>query len=105
MSALLHWDEAERETSRGPVSKQTIEGEGMILVRVAIKAGTVAERHSHRFEQFVQVIEGAGQLTTAEGTKAFGAGSVFHFLPDVWHAARFEADTILVESNLIHREA
>ena len=100
MPMLLHWDDlASRETSSS-VSKRQLAGEGASLVRIAIKAGTTADRHSHAFEQFVQVISGRGILETAEGSKPFVAGSLFHFPADAWHAARFDEDTILVETNL-----
>ena len=39
-------------------------------------------------------------LETAAGAFPFAAGSVFHFPADAWHAATFDADTVLVETNL-----
>jgi quercetin dioxygenase-like cupin family protein len=97
---LLHWDDLEPRASSASVTKRHLQGQAASLVQVAVKAGTKAERHSHSFEQFVQVIVGRGLLETAEGTKPFAAGSLFHFPPGAWHAAIFEDDTILVETNL-----
>jgi quercetin dioxygenase-like cupin family protein len=65
-----------------------------------IPAGVHAPRHSHPFEQFVQILSGWGTIETAVGRREFGPGSVFHFPPDTWHAAEIAADTVLVETNL-----
>ena len=100
MMMLQHWDDLAEE-ARGPtVTKRVILGRHATLVRLEIKAGTVAARHTHPFEQFVQVISGAGSLETEEGTAAFRAGSLFHFPAEAWHAAIFDEDTILVETNM-----
>ena len=100
MGMLLRWDEMAVEP-RGPtVSKRHVDGAGAGLVRLDIKAGTVAARHSHAFEQFVQVISGRGTLETEEGRQPFSAGSLFHFPAGAWHAADFDEDTVLVETNL-----
>jgi quercetin dioxygenase-like cupin family protein len=71
-----------------------------LLVMVRVPTGTKADRHSHPHEQFVQVVAGSGELETEQGAQAFGPGSVFHFPADTWHAARFDSDTILIETNL-----
>ena len=100
MAMLRHWDELPVEP-RGPtVSKRHVEGEGASLVRLDIKAGTTAARHSHAFEQFVQVLSGRGTLETQEGRRSFSAGSLFHFPAGAWHAADFDEDTVLIETNL-----
>ena len=100
MKMLQHWDELAVEP-RGPtVSRRQVDGLGAGLVRLDVKAGTVAARHSHAFEQFVQVVSGRGTLETAEGRHPFSAGSLFHFPADAWHAAEFDEDTVLVETNL-----
>lgn len=100
MPMLLHWDDLEARSTSASVTKRHLRGKAASLVHVALKAGTQADRHSHSFEQFVQVIAGRGVLETAEGTQPFAAGSLFHFPPHAWHAADFEEDTILVETNL-----
>ncbi len=100
MKMLKHWDEMAVEP-RGPtVTKRHVDGLGAGLVRLDIKAGTVAARHSHAFEQFVQVINGRGTLETEDGRHPFSAGSLFHFAAGAWHAAEFDEDTVLVETNL-----
>ena len=100
MKPLQHWDDLPDTASSGAVRKRVITGQGASLVRVAVDAGTVAGRHTHPFEQFVQVISGAGTLETEEGAAPFRAGSVFHFPAEAWHAATFDEDTVLVETNL-----
>lgn len=100
MTMLRHWDDLAEE-ARGPaVTKRQLSGTRASLVRVAIKAGTSAARHSHPFEQFVQVVSGSGSLETEEGIGSFRAGSLFHFPAEAWHAATFDEDTILVETNI-----
>lgn len=94
------WADQAETTAPNGVAKRHLDGEAASLVRITIPAGTKAPRHSHAHEQFVQVLEGSGTLETEQGTKAFGPGSVFHFPPDVWHAAEFVSETVLVEVNL-----
>lgn len=96
----LNWDEVTETRAPNGVGKRAMAGTGATLVRITVPAGTQASRHSHAHEQFVQVISGSGELETADGRSAFGPGSVFHFSPDAWHAARFDTDTVLVETNL-----
>ncbi len=79
--------------------RRVIAGKAGDLKRVAVKAGTVAARHSHDFEQFFMVLEGTGLLTCADGDIALRPGVVVHFAPDAWHSAVFETDTVLVEVN------
>ena len=100
MPNLQHWDDVADVVTSQAVRKRILDGTGASLVRVTIAAGTSADRHSHDFEQFVQVISGQGVLETAEGVEAFKAGHLFHFTPGTWHAARFDEDTVLVETNL-----
>lgn len=97
---LTTWnDRAESVTGNG-VAKREIPGAGASLVRVVVPAGVSAARHSHDHEQFVQVISGSGILETEQGRTPFSAGSVFHFPIGAWHAAAFETETVLIETNL-----
>lgn len=100
MPLLQTWDDLPEQVAGPAVSKRTLPGKAASLVRVTIKAGTAAARHAHRFEQFVQVLAGSGTLETAAGTQRFAAGSLFHFPPEAWHAAQFDTDTVLVETNI-----
>lgn len=97
---LTAWDDRPETVAASGVAKRTIVGAGASLVRVMVPAGISAPRHSHDHEQFVQVISGSGALETERGIEAFSAGSVFHFPPDVWHAATFETETVLIETNV-----
>lgn len=97
---LLAWDDRDETVAANGVAKRAIAGRGANLVRIVIPAGTSAPRHSHAHEQFVQVLSGSGVLETAQGRAAFGPGSVFHFPAAAWHAAEFETETMLVETNL-----
>ncbi|EWY42466.1 cupin [Skermanella stibiiresistens SB22] len=96
----VSWDDVAEEISASGVAKRVIPGSHASLVMVRVPAGTEAGRHSHSHEQFVQVVSGSGTLETEQGSHAFGPGSVFHFPSDTWHAARFDGDTILIETNL-----
>ena len=100
MPFLQNWNDLSAEAAGPDVSKRRLAGAGASLVRIEVKAGTKAGRHSHAHEQFVQVISGSGVLQTAEGCQPFAAGSLFHFPADAWHAASFDTDTVLVETNL-----
>ncbi|WP_158810543.1 cupin domain-containing protein [Beijerinckia sp. L45] len=100
MPILQRWDDVEAVVAGPTVSKKIAPGVGAALVRLEIKAGTSASRHTHPFEQFVQVISGGGILDTEDGSERFSAGSLFHFTPGTWHAAHFDEDTVLVETNL-----
>ncbi len=96
----LPWTDLPETRSPSGVAKRSLEGNRGNLVRVEIPAGTQAPRHSHEHEQFVQVIEGSGTLETEQGRVAFAAGSLFHFPAGAWHAASFDTETVLVETNL-----
>ena len=95
----ISWQEMPESLSPSGVGKRTLEGTDASLVMVRVPAGTNAPRHSHRHEQFVQVLSGSGVLETEHGSHVFGPGSVFHFPADAWHAAVFDQETILIETN------
>ena len=96
----IDWTEVPEEVAPSGVSKRVLRGRDASLVMVTVPSGTKADRHSHAHEQFVQVLSGLGMLETEQGSRAFGPGSVFHFPADTWHAARFDSDTVLIETNL-----
>lgn len=97
---LTAWDDQEESVSANGVAKRAIPGAGASLVRIVVPGGVSAPRHSHDHEQFVQVVSGSGILETEQGRKPFTAGSVFHFPAGAWHAAAFETETVLIETNL-----
>ena len=97
---LVNWDGLPIVDAPGGVAKRRIAIGGSTLVSVSVPAGTVAARHAHPHGQFVQVVSGTGTLTTEQGEAPFGPGSVFVFPAETWHAARFDTDTVLIESNL-----
>jgi quercetin dioxygenase-like cupin family protein len=96
----IDWTAIPEEIAPSGVGKRVLAGAGASLVMVRVPAGTKADRHNHPHEQFVQVLSGSGVLETMQGARAFGPGSVFHFPPDTWHAARFDSVTVLIETNL-----
>jgi len=100
MTGTTHflWDEV-TPVGDGKADRRVIAGSGGDLKRVMVKAGTVAGRHAHDFEQFFLVQEGTGVLTCADGEIALKPGVVVHFEPDAWHSAVFDTDTVLVEVN------
>jgi quercetin dioxygenase-like cupin family protein len=98
---LTAWDAREEVVAGNGIAKRTIPGAGASLARVVVPAGASAGRHSHEHEQFVQVISGSGFLETEQGRKPFSAGSVFHFPAGTCHAAAFETETVLVETNFV----
>ena len=97
---LIAWDSVPASPAPGGVTKRRVDLRGVSLVTVTVPAGTEAPRHSHAHEQFVQVLAGTGTLTTEQGARPFAAGSVFVFPAETWHSARFDTDTVLVETNL-----
>ncbi|WP_019905391.1 hypothetical protein [Methylobacterium sp. 77] len=52
------WADQTETTAPNGVAKRSLHGEGASLVRVVIPGGTMAGRHSHSHEQFVQVLKG-----------------------------------------------
>lgn len=101
MSArVIDWADLAASPQPNGIVRRRFDGIGVGLVRVELPAGSVGPAHSHPFEQFVQVLSGAGFIETAAGRQPFGPGSVFHFPPDTWHAAEMTADTVLIETNL-----
>lgn len=100
---VTHWDDLAVEESGG-VGRALFGGSGADLRRVAIPAGTRAERHEHPHEQFLMVLEGAALLTTAEGCRELRPGSLVRLAAGAWHAAEFRTATVLVEVNLRQEE-
>ncbi len=97
-TAHFSWDEV-APSGDDMADRRLITGVAGDLKRVAVKAGTVAARHSHDFEQFFMVLEGTGVLTCADQTIPLRPGVVVHFAPQAWHSAVFETDTVLLEVN------
>lgn len=97
---VVRWQSLAAETGANGVSRTRLDGEGVSLVRIELPAGTVAAEHAHAHEQFVEVLAGAGALTTPAGTREFAAGDVFRFPTDTPHSATFTADTVLLEINV-----
>ena len=100
MRHCVNWSELPEAVAPSGVSKRVLQGSGVSLVMVRVPAGTTAPKHSHPHKQFVQVLSGSGVLQTEQGSHPFGPGSVFHFPPETWHAAEFESETVLIETNL-----
>lgn len=98
-ASVFNWGEVRGE-SAGGVDRRQIEGGGADLKRIEIAAGTVAGKHDHAFEQFVQVLEGGGRLQCDAGEIELKPGTVLHFPAGSWHSAVFDKDTVLVEVNL-----
>ncbi len=67
---------------------------------VPIKAGHIAARHHHDFEQFLFVVSGGGRLECEQGAIPLAPGTALHLEPGAWHSAEFMADTVLIEVNL-----
>ncbi len=85
--------------SSGPHPAE-LAGIGGALRQVFIKAGHVAERHSHPHEQFLYVVSGAGRLAHEDGVVPLQPGLSLHLPAQAWHSAEFTADTVLLEFNL-----
>ncbi len=97
---VIDWADLPEAEPRPGVAKREIDGVDANIVMVRVAAGLSADRHAHPEEQFVHVLSGTGRLETEQGERAFGPGSVFHFPANTWHAARFDTDTVLIETNL-----
>ncbi len=102
-TSVFAWDEV-TAIGDAKADRRVIGGKGGDLKRVAVRAGTVADRHAHDFEQFFMVLEGTGVLTCADGAIELKPGVVIHFEPDAWHSAVFATDTVLVEVNFAKSE-
>ena len=94
----FHWDEV-APYGDDKADRRLIAGQAGDFKRVQVRAGYFAARHSHAFEQFFMMAEGAGVLWTADGEVALRPGVVIHFAPGVWHEARFDTDSVVYEVN------
>lgn len=75
-------------------------GTGATMRHVAVKAGHVAQRHHHDYEQFFYVAAGHGRLECEAGSVALEPGTAVHLPAGAWHSAEFTADTVLIEANM-----
>lgn len=78
----------------------SLEGACATMRPVSIKAGRVAARHHHDFEQFLFVASGGGTLQCEAGSIRLQPGTALHLPPGAWHSAVFDTDTLLIELNL-----
>ena len=85
-------------------ARAELPGAGGLLKQVAVKAGHVAGRHHHDFEQFLFVLSGAGLLQCEQGPITLEPGIALRLEPGAWHSAEFTADTVLLECNLASGE-
>lgn len=85
-----------------PPSEPTpgLSGAGAVMRPVSVKAGHVAARHHHDFEQFLFVSSGGGQLDCESGSIPLRPGTALHLPAGAWHAAVFSEETVLIELNL-----
>lgn len=75
-------------------------GAGGTMRQVAVKAGHVATRHHHDFEQFLFVVSGHARLECEAGAIVLEPGTALRLEPGAWHSAEFTADTVLLEMNM-----
>lgn len=83
-----------------PGAPHALAGQGATVRPVYVRAGHVAARHHHEFEQFLYVASGGGTLQGEAGPVTLAPGTALHLPAGAWHSAVFDADTLLVEVNL-----
>lgn len=84
---------------KGP-SRSELPGVGGTLRHVSVKAGHIATRHEHAFEQFLYVVSGHARLECEAGAIVLEPGVALRLEAGAWHSAEFTADTVLIEMNL-----
>jgi quercetin dioxygenase-like cupin family protein len=94
----FHWDGI-APYGDAKADRRLIPGQAGDFKRVLVKAGTVAARHAHAFEQFFMVAAGQGVLHCEAGEIELRPGVVIHFPPDAWHEAAFTTDAVIYEVN------
>lgn len=80
-------------------------GTGGTIRQIAIKAGHIATRHHHDFEQFLFVVSGHARLECEVGAIPLEPGGALKLDAGAWHRAEFIADTVSLEFNLNHPPA
>ena len=80
--------------------RSELPGAGGVMRHVNVKAGHIAQKHHHDFEQFLYVVSGGGRLECEQGAIPLTPGTALRLEPGAWHSAEFMADTVLVEVNL-----
>lgn len=80
--------------------RSELPGAGGVMRHVVVKAGHIAARHHHEFEQFLFVVSGGGTLQCEEASIELAPGSALHLPRGAWHSAEFPTDTVLIELNL-----
>ncbi len=83
----------------GP-SRSELPGLGGTLRHINVKAGHIATRHHHDFEQFLYVASGHARLECEQGAIVLEPGVALKLEAGAWHSAEFTADTVLIEMNL-----
>ena len=80
--------------------RSELPGSAAVMRHVAVKAGHVAARHHHEFEQFLYVASGDGLLQSEAGAIPLRPGTALRLEAGAWHSAEFTSDTVLIELNL-----
>ncbi|HWL52558.1 MAG TPA: cupin domain-containing protein [Chthoniobacteraceae bacterium] len=70
------------DRANAPVANQS-------LAEASLPEGVATERHYHRLsEEFYFLLEGSGEITLDEQTRAVGPGDAILIPPGVWHTIR-----------------
>ena len=81
-------------------ARAALPGAGGTLRHILVKAGRVAGKHHHDFEQFLFVVSGTGLLQCENGSIPLAPGTALHLEAGAWHSAEFTTETVLIEMNL-----
>ena len=80
--------------------RSELPGLGGTLRYINVKAGHIATRHHHDFEQFLYVVSGHARLECEQGAIRLEPGTALRLEAGAWHTAEFMSDTVLLEMNL-----
>jgi quercetin dioxygenase-like cupin family protein len=98
---LTDWRDVDELAEIEGLRRRTIAGEGSMLMRVELDAGTVVPAHRHEQEQFTIVLSGRMRfLVGEEGEErehVAGPGTVVHCPGDVRHAAEALEPTVEID--------
>lgn len=100
------WSDIPRREVQPGIKICLIEAEEMTMCDILFDRGATHDRHSHRAEQIVTVLEGALRVRMGDDEQGFDlrAGEVVHVPSEVPHAVEAIEDTHAIEVSSPARE-
>lgn len=91
-----NWATIPHEAIAPGIVRQMVYGEALMICRLTLAPGTVANAHSHVHEQMTIVERGRVRFVVGTEERVFGPGDILHFPSHFWHGATMLDDEVVL---------